>query len=157
MRVAKSLHQAVKLTLDFKKKPVNDIAAELGVSENLVYRWSQSEDSVGFADIPIKRLLSIMNTTNCDAILDYLEARRGRVAVRVPKVLASKRNENEMVSEYQTLTITAIKALKDFLNKPNCENYHKIDGALKVVMQETASINKYAKKKVSGQFEFDYD
>ena len=56
---------------------------------------------------------------------------------------------------YQTFTVTAIKVLRDFLNKPNKENYYKVDGALKVVMQETAAINKYAKKKASGQLEMD--
>ena len=39
MRVAKSLNEAMKLTFDFKKKAVSDIAAELGISENLIYRW----------------------------------------------------------------------------------------------------------------------
>ena len=155
MRVSKSLNESLKLTFDFKKKPVSDIAAELGISENLIYRWNQTEDSTGFADLPLRRLLPVLNATNCDAILDYFEARRGRVAIKIPKVLASKRNESEMVSEYQTFTVTAIKVLRDFLNKPNKENYYKVDGALKVVMQETAAINKYAKKKASGQLEMD--
>lgn len=155
MKIPRSLNEAINLSLNFKKKAAAELAAELGVSENLVYRWCQSEDSPGFADLPLRRLLGVLNATNSNAILDFFEFMRGRVAVKIPRVSITKADESEMVDKYQTLTITAVKALREFLNDPNVTNYHKVDSALKVVMRETTAIDKYCNKKAAGQLELE--
>ena len=80
---------------------------------------------------------------------------RGRIAITIPRVSVSKIKEDELVSKYQTLTVTAVKCLRDFLNNPTKENYEKIDAALLGVLHETAAIKKYAGKKFAGQIEME--
>ena len=103
----RTLNEAIRGTFDFKKKSASDISSELGISENLVYRWTQSEDSPGFADLPLKRLLSILIASDNNAILDFFEARRGRISVKIPRVaIDSQKDETKMIADYQKSSVS---------------------------------------------------
>ncbi len=158
MAAPRTLYEAIRETFDFKKKSAEDFSVELGMSVNSIYRWNQTEDSVGFADLPLRRLLSVLNVSNNNAILDFLEARRGRISVKVPRVTSLPKNdESKMISDYQLITVGAIKALTEFLEKPSRINYLNCDDALKDVLRKTVAIDKYSAKKASGQFEMEFN
>jgi len=155
MGLPRTLSEAIYITLHKSKKDVQEISDELGLSSSLVYRWGAPEGTSSYADMPLRRLLSVMNTTDCDAILDYFERKRGRLAVKLPKAAISKLEENEMVESYQETTLTAVKALRSFLTNPGQETFKAIDDALRSVMTESSALDKYVTKKSSGQFEME--
>jgi len=154
MQTPRTLYESIYKTLHRSAKELTEIADDCGLSANSLYRYSSQEDSTSFADLPLRRLLPIMNSTNNDTILDFLEMKRGRIAFRIPRVACTKLNDSEMVEHYQNVTIDAVKTLRQFLSNPTKKNYKYIEDALREVMQESASINKYVAKKACGQGDF---
>jgi AcrR family transcriptional regulator len=152
--IHKTLKEAIYQTIHRNSnKSINDIAEECGLSASSLYRYCADEETTSHAELPLRNLLSILNSTNNDCILDYLDARRGRIAFNVPKADLSKLEEGELVDEYQQMTIDAVSALRRFLSKPDAKNYEKIESALRDIMQITASLNQYCSKKSTGQLE----
>lgn len=134
---------------------VEEMAEDIGVSPNLLYRWTADEDSTSFADLPLRRLKSLIETSGSFAILDYFERKFNRIAFQIPKLSASKLEEGEMIDDYQTSTLAAVTALRKFFTNPVKKNYDVIDAALMEVMKKSASVKKYCDKKASGQFEME--
>lgn len=157
MPTPRRLNEAIYTTLHRSKKELAEIADDCGVSANSLYRYSSPEESNSFAALPLQRVLPILNSTNNDAILDFLEMKRGRIAFKIPRVACSKLNDSEIVEHYQNVTIDAVKALRQFLSKPNKKNLRSVEDALIEVMQESASVKKYVAKKASGQGDLFYE
>jgi hypothetical protein len=152
---AKTLNEAVYKTIHRSKKDLAEIADEIGVSANSLYRYSSPEGSSSYAEMPLRRLLPLLNSTNNDEILDFLEKKRGRIAFKVPNGAAVKLADSELVDHYQSATIEAVKTLRIFLTEPNDKNFNVVENALREVMKESAALNKYAAKKLAGQLELE--
>lgn len=154
MPLPKTLKEAIYQTIHRNpKKTINDIAEECALSSSSLYRYCADEETSSHADLPLRNLIPILNSTNNDCILDYLDARRGRVAFNIPKVDLPKFGESELIDDYQQKTIDAVSALRKFLSKPDTKNFERVESALRDVMQTAASVNHYCDKKVTGQFE----
>ena len=154
MQIPKTLKEAIYQTIHRNpNKSINDIAEECGLSSSSLYRYCADEETSSHAELPLRNLIPILNSTNNDCILDYLDARRGRIAFKIPKADLPKLEEGELIDDYQHATIDAVSALRKFLSKPDAKNFEKVDAALRDVMQTTASVNHYCTKKSSGQFE----
>ncbi|MGK9367549.1 phage regulatory CII family protein [Melioribacter sp. Ez-97] len=153
MSIPRSLKEALYNTIHRNKKSINEIAEECSCSASVLYRYCADEDTTSYADFPLRRLIPLLNATNDDSILDYLEARRGRIAFRIPKVAIKKMDEGVIVEEYQKATIEAVAALRKFLSEPNKKNFDIVEDALINCMKSTASCKKYCDKKMSGQLE----
>jgi hypothetical protein len=154
MAIFKTLKEAIYNTVHRNSKDINFIAEEIGCSPNTLYRYCNDEDTTSFAELPLRRLLPLINSTNDDSILDYLESRRGRIAFKVPRVPASKEQDSEIVRQYQTCTIEAIHALNRFFARPNSNNLKAVEEALTEVIRASASCKNLVSKKAAGQLEF---
>jgi len=149
----RSLKEAIYVTVHRSKKNINEIAEDLSLSDNQLYRYCYNEEDSSHADLPLRRLLPLIKTTGNFAILDYLENRLGRVAIKIPSLSASRFDEDEMMEKYHGQTIEAVQALRAFFKNPTGKTYRIVDEHLRAVIKETVKVNKYANKKMKGQFE----
>lgn len=93
----------------FAKTSPKAVAAELGVSLSLVYKWAekQSEDGSGSRN-PLDRLLKIIELCEDPCIVEWLCQQRGGYYVRNPKSSCEKGYEvlpatNEIVGQFSGL------------------------------------------------------
>jgi len=159
MRTPRTLREAIQASIDkgTEEKSIQEIAEEVGVSDSTIYRWNKDEETTSYADLPVRRLRSFMESTGCLAILDYFERKFNRIAFPVPKAAMSKQNEDELTDDYQSVCLTAHQSLRKFLQKPNQKNFEEIEDALRMVMSKSASVKKYCEKKANGQFELELE
>lgn len=156
MKTPRTLQEAIYGTIRENKRPIKELADDIGVSEELLYKYSGKPDESKFYQY-IRRLLQIMTATGDNSILDYLEYKRGCIAIKLPTIAINKMEEGQMLDDYQTTTIQAHKALRDFINKPDAKNYKNIDNCLREVMSKSESIRRRCEKKATGQFEMELD
>lgn len=138
-------------TIHRNNKTIDQIADEVGKSSNSLYRYCLEGESG--SEMPISLLLPIMKSTKNFSLLKHIAALCGFVCVKIPRVGISKKDEIDIIDDYQQDTLTSIKLLKEFFNNPNEENYSKAKKSLEVVMEHCASNSKYIDKKLSGQLE----
>lgn len=155
MKIYSVLKNAIYETIHRSKKDINEISEETGISYNLLSRYCYPDDNTSMAKMPLQVLLPIIIASDNNAILDYFENKRGRVAFKIPRGCMPKIAEGELVEDYQKVTINAVKALREFLSSPDYSHYQAVDEALKNVMSETASVKKYCDKTLTGQLELD--
>ncbi|QQS35737.1 MAG: hypothetical protein IPM56_16070 [Ignavibacteriales bacterium] len=155
MQIPRTLNEAIYRTLHRSKKNIKEIADEIGKKEVTLYRWASPDQNSSHSNLPIKHLLALLNSSNNDAILDYFEWKRGRVAVKIPRAAISRLEETELVEHYQESTLNAVKSLRTFLNNPTAETFKAVDDALRSVMSESASIDRYVTKKATRQIEME--
>lgn len=146
-----SLKTAIYITIHRNNKSIDQLADEIGKSSNSLYRYCLEGESG--AEMPISLLVPLMKATKNFSILKHLAQLCGFVLVKVPKVGVNKKEELEIIDDYQTATVNALKFLKDFLTKPTEENYTSLNNSLIQVMELTSSNQKYAEKKLSGQLD----
>jgi hypothetical protein len=99
-------------TIHRNKKTVEQIADEMGISANLLYRYGY--DGETGADFPLKRLIPLMKATNNYKLLKHIANLCGFVCVKIPRAKATKKDDFELREEYQEVTSKAQRALKDF-------------------------------------------
>lgn len=157
MNHPKTLREAIQQTIEQGKlkSSVEELAEDIGVSPNLLYRWNADEESTSFADLPLRRLKALIEATGSFAILDYLERKFNRIAFQIPKLGMSKLEEGEMIEDYQTATINAVAALRKFLSNPSTKTFNQTENALIDVMKKSAKVKKYCDRKASGQLEME--
>jgi hypothetical protein len=153
MAIFRTLKDAIDSTITRNKKPIDDIAEEMGISYNTLKRYTYEEDITSFAELPLRRLLPLINITGDESILDYLEARRGRIAFKIPKVPTSKEDDTTIIMQYNSTCIEAVTALSKYLAQPSQKNRDRIEEALTEVMKASASCQHLVKKKAFGQLE----
>ncbi|GAB4287126.1 MAG: hypothetical protein Kow0098_03220 [Ignavibacteriaceae bacterium] len=155
MDTPRTLRDAIRISVEkgTERKTIQEIAEECGVSDSTIYRWNKDEDSTSFADLPCRRLRQFMEATGSLAVLDYFERKFNRIALSLPKAAMSRLEEGELVDDYQSSTIDAVKALRKFLSKPTQKNFEIVEDALREVMSKSMSVKKYCDKKASGQME----
>jgi len=141
-------------TIHRNTKTVNQLADETGISASYLYRAGLPEDQSGVR-FPIEYLIPLMKATKDYSVLTHIAKLCGFLLVRVPRVKGSKKEEIDLVEQYQDSTSKAMRCLREFFNQPTQANYDKIDSALYEVMQESAGAQKYVKKSFSGQLEME--
>lgn len=138
-------------TIHRNKKTIGQIADEMGVSSNTLYRYCLEGESG--ADLPLRRLIPLMKSTKNYKILKYIATVCGFILVRPPKAGLLPKDEYDLTSEYQDVTLKACKAMNDFFKKPDQDNYSSVQNALLEVMEKSATATKYVEKRFSGQME----
>lgn len=143
-------------TIHRNRKTIEQIADEMGISANSLYKYCY-EGEAG-VDMPISRILPLMNITKNYTLLKHIAHLAGFVCVKIPKMASiKKRDEVDILDDYQGCTVVSIKALKDFFNDPTAENYSSAKNALLEVMEKSAQNSKYIDKKMGGQFDLNLD
>lgn len=153
MTPGQSLKTVIYTTIHRNHKTIDQIADEVGRSSNSLYRYGLEGESG--AELPVSLLLPLMKATKNFSILKHIAQMCGFVLVKTPRVGINKKDEVEILDEYQTATVNALKFLKDFLSKPSQESYTSLNNSLIEVMELTSSNQKYAEKKLSGQLDMD--
>ena len=141
-------------TIHRGKKPVEQIADEMGISANYLYRAGMPLDGSG-VKFPLEYLVPLMKTTRNYKILKHLARLCGFILVREPRFRGYKGDEIDLVDDYQHTATKAVHALKLFLNEPTLANYKRTNEALNEVLEQSAKAQRYCTKKISGQLELD--
>ena len=149
-----TLKKTIQTTLLRNKKTVDQIADEVGRCSNSLYRYGIEGESG--SEMPVSLLVPVMKATNNYSILKYIAQLCGFILVKIPRALSNKKDEIEIVNDYQTVTLNSLKNLKDFLSNPTQEKYTLLNNSLIEVMEHCSANQKYAEKKLSGQLEMDY-
>lgn len=141
-------------TIHRNKKSVEQIADEIGISANYLYRAGLPLDESG-VKFPLDYLIPLMKATGNYAILEQIAWICGFLLVREPRVKMPKEDAIELVIDYQEITTHAVRLLKKFLDKPTQNNYEEVINALKSVMTKSAEAKKYVNKHYQGQMEME--
>ncbi|MEW6652560.1 MAG: phage regulatory CII family protein [Bacteroidota bacterium] len=149
-----TLKNTIQQTILRNKKTVPQLADEVGRSDNSLYRYGIEGESG--SEMPVSLLVPIMKATNNYSILKYIAALCGYILVKIPKMKASKKEELEMLSDYQAATTNSLKCYSDFLKHADQNTYEALNKSLLEVMEHCSAGAKYAEKKLGGQLEMDY-
>ncbi|MGJ8725981.1 MAG: phage regulatory CII family protein [Roseibacillus sp.] len=103
----------------FEETSPKAVAAELGVSLSLVYKWAQEQSSTGSGSRnPLDRILEIVRLTEDPRIVEWICAQSGGYFVRNPDSACEKGFEylpatNEIVSQFSVLLTRISQAALD--------------------------------------------
>ena len=110
-------HEVLKEALE--KTSPKAVAAELGVSLSLVYKWAQEQSSTGSGSRnPLDRIVEIVRLTEDKRIVEWLCAQSGGYFVRNPDSACEKGFEylpatNEIVAQFSVLLSRISQAALD--------------------------------------------
>jgi len=142
-------------TIHRNKKSVEQIADEIGISSNYLYRAGLPLEENG-VKFPLDYFIPLMKATNNYSALEYIANICGFLLIKEPKVKLVKMDHVDLVSDYQDATTLAIRSLKHFFNNPTQKNYEEVIDALQKVLTKSAEAKKYCNKVYSGQLEMDF-
>ncbi|AFH47817.1 Hypothetical protein IALB_0103 [Ignavibacterium album JCM 16511] len=154
MAHSKSIKTILYETIHRNKKSVDQIADEIGISSNYLYRAGLPLDENGVR-FPLDYLIPLMKATGNYEILEKIAWICGFLLVKEPKVRTPKTEGTELINDYQDATTLAIRNLKKFLDKPTDSNYNDVINALQLVMTKSAEAKKYCNKHYQGQMELE--
>ena len=112
-------HEVLKQAFDSPNTSPKEIAAELGVSLSLVYKWAQpNTDSGSGSRNPLDRIETLLELTKDPAIVEWLAQRAGGYYVRNPKSLCDEGYEvvpatHTIVQRFAGLLDVVAKAAQD--------------------------------------------
>ncbi len=154
MNQTQDIKDVLYSTVHESTKTVKIIADEIGISSNYLYRAALPDDESG-VKFPTQLLIPLMRATNDYSLLKHIAKICGYLTVKMPLLTAEKKDELDIVDDYQDATIKVLKALKLFFNHPTSVNYTEVDKALLDVMEKSASAQKYCEKRLLGQLELE--
>jgi len=154
MAHSKSIKTILYETIHRNKKSVEQIADEIGISTNYLYRAGLPLEESG-VKFPLEYLIPLMKATGNYAILEQIASICGFLLIKEPRVKIPRIESIELINEYQDITTYAVRILKKFLDKPTQENYEEVLNALQIVMTKSAEAKKYCNKHFEGQMEFE--
>ncbi len=153
--MAQNLKTILYNTIHRNTKTIDDIADEIGVSSNSLYRYCIEGESG--SEMPARRLVPLMKATGNFELLKHMAYLCGFVCIKMPKYLKVKADEFELINEYQESTVKAARLLKLFFDNPNDKNYNNVSVALREVIEKSVTNNEYCKKTHTGQLEINFD
>lgn len=154
MKITQDIKDILYSTIHENKKSVKQIADEIGISTNYLYRACLPEDESG-VKFPVQFLLPLMKSTNNYSLLKHIAQLAGFIIVKIPRFKSKKTDEMDIMEEYQRATIKALESLRQFFENPNSTNYNILDKHLLEVMEKSVSAKKYSGKKLIGQIEME--
>lgn len=154
MAHSKSIKTILYETIHRNRKSVEQIADEIGISSNYLYRAGLPLDENG-VKFPVDYLIPLMKATGNYAILEKIAMICGFLLVKEPRVKTPKIDSTELISDYQDATTLAVRNLKKFLDKPTETNYNDVINALQMVMTKSAEAKKYCNKHFEGQMKLE--
>lgn len=112
-------HEVLKQAFDSPDTSPKEIAAELGVSLSLVYKWAQpNTDSGSGSRNPLDRIETLIELTKDPAILEWLSQRAGGYFVRNPRSICEEGYEvvpatHTIVQQFAGLLDVVARAAQD--------------------------------------------
>lgn len=112
----------------FDKNNVKQLAAELGLSQSLLYKWAESQELSGSgAANPLDRVETLFRCTQDDRVIQWLCERAGGFFIKNPKVNWSHADflipaTNQVVQEFaDLLSVIAVAAADNSISKREAE------------------------------------
>lgn len=133
------IQKAVFDTIHSGKLAPGDLADLFGVSENMVYKMAYEDSGLVRA---LKRAVALMRSQKRYDILRVINAKTGRLSVSIPRVPASRLDENELVAGLQQVAHAGVQALMTFFANPTEANKREMIGRLNVLAEESIGIRK---------------
>ena len=100
------------------KNDIEELAEVLGISTNYLYKMGLPEEHGSHSAIGLRRLVALMKAQGDNSILRHLCKRFGGVLVKLPRVARDKRDQIEIISDYQETTAGVIQLMIDYFNEP---------------------------------------
>lgn len=101
-------HEVIKKAL--AKRGTKTVAAEMGLSEALVYKWGQDSENGSGTTNPLERILALTETSGDESIVDWLCLKLGSFRIK-------NNLESAEISETVPKTLqTIIKEFSDLLS-----------------------------------------
>ncbi|MDP6858516.1 MAG: hypothetical protein QF426_01730 [Verrucomicrobiales bacterium] len=129
-------HEVIKESC--KKRGIKKIAADVGVSTSLLYKWSQPPEASGSGSKnPLDRMINLMQAANDPQMIDWICEQAGGYFVRNPNDQEENNYEvmpatNEIVSQFSALLSEISEAAQDNAIANNeSERIRKVWNALK--------------------------
>ncbi len=145
----KSLKDILYLALHSSKKSASEIADQLGVSENYLYRSVMpTESGVKF---PVELLIPFMRATENFQPLRHIAHRSGFFLFK--PVSPSKVKPRDILTGYQQSYLELVKNLQDFFEKPS--NKQAILDQLDRFQEYTATLKYFLSRYEIREFDFD--
>jgi len=110
-------HEAIQAAL--KQSSPKQVAADLGISLSLIYKWAQPQDALGSGSRnPLDRIATMYDSTGDTGIIQWLCHYAGGYFVRNPERTTKPPEHvmpatNEMVSQFATLLTSISQAADD--------------------------------------------
>lgn len=113
-------HQVIRAAFD--KASPKQIAADLGVSLSLVYKWAEPPGTESGSRNPLDRVAQLIETTNDRRIIDWLCRQAGGYFVPNPSAQARKMEvlpaTHEIVAQFGAMLAQISTAAKDHVVTP---------------------------------------
>lgn len=133
---------------------IDTVATETGITKSTLYRYALPTDQSGL-DIPLEKLVPIMNSAKHYEILKIVAASCGFIPIKVPRAAYSKRDESEIVHHYQNVCSEAVAKLLKFFEKPSQKNCDAAVEALQTVAGESVAVKKRVQRHSQHEFKFE--
>ncbi|MEC7358225.1 MAG: phage regulatory CII family protein [Verrucomicrobiota bacterium] len=129
-------HEIIKESC--KKRGIKKIAADVGVSTSLLYKWSQPPEASGSGSKnPLDRMINLMQAANDPQMINWICEQAGGYFVRNPNDQEENNYDvmpatNEIVSQFSALLSEISEAAQDNAIANNeSERIRKVWNALK--------------------------
>jgi len=153
MKSTGTLKDYIYETIHRNSKNIKILADELGISENLLYKYGYDGDNG--TDLPLGRLIPLMKVTENYTILQHIAHLCGFVCVKLPKFKAVKGETFEIINGYQESTTKCIREMKKFFDQPSEDTLKNVNDALKEVIQLSVSNSHYCDKMHKAQYDME--
>jgi len=140
-------------TIHRNNKTIDQLADELGISSNTLYRNCLEGESG--SEMPMSRLVPLMKATKNYDLLKHIAHLCGFVVVKIPRVAFTKEEEIDIINEYQNATCLSVSLLKLYFRKTDLETLNRVHDSLREVIEKCVQNSRYAEKKLAGQLEMD--
>ena len=135
-----SLKKVLWKNVHGSSKKIEQIANEMGVSKEIVYRWCL--ESTSGADMPLKRLVDLTMVTKRKDVLRTVAAQCNCFLVRYPRRGANRLEKTAMINNYQQDCNNAVSLLLKWVNFGDDNTAIRLQRALRKVSEESYSIEK---------------
>src|ERR1041385_6338583 len=127
----------------FQKCSAKQIAAELGLSLSMIYKWAEPDDGTGSGSTnPLDRIEALIRCTDDPQLVQWICQRAGGFFIRNPKTNKPHPSflipaTNEIVQEFaDLLAVIAVAAADNQINKAEAQNIRARWEELKSVTEE---------------------
>lgn len=137
----KDLISVLYETVRSAEKTVEELADEIGISSNYLYRSTTPGDSG--VNFPIKNLVPLMISTKNFSILFHLAHRCGFLIIKPPDIKNSK--PTKINSRFQKQYLTLIDKINDFIEKPELKLRKEIETDLMNFQESIEKVKMFIK------------
>lgn len=108
-------HEVMKEVL--RRTSAKQVAAELGLSLSLIYKWAEAPDDAASANGPLDRVAQLIRVTRDPSIAQWICEQSGGFFIRNPENLPANRPlmpvTNDIVQEFADMLATIAQASSD--------------------------------------------